>query len=190
MPAFNHVILRTKRLLLRPFRETDAQAVFSMFADHKFMEFVDSPPFGSVDEAHALVARDMKALASGERIRLGLERVEDGFLIGNCTLFNLDWNSKKAEIGYGLFGSEFGKGYMNEALASLLRYGFSVLDLNRIYAEIDPKNTNSTKSLGRIGFTKEGLLRENCIVNSVVSDSAIYGLLQSDWKNRDAIGVL
>jgi len=190
MPVFNHVTLQTKRLLLRPLRHADAQAVFAMFTDARFMEFVTSPPFTSIDEAHALVTRDMGAMAAGERIRLGLERVEDGALIGNCTLFNLDEKSRKAEIGYGLLGSAFGNGYMNEALAALLGYGFSALNLNRVHAEIDPKNTNSTKSLERIGFTKEGLLRESWIANGVVSDSAIYGLLRSDWKKRDASRVL
>ena len=157
-----------------------------MFTDTKFMEFVTSPPFKSIDEAHALVTRDMNAMASGERIRLGLERVEDGALIGNCTLFNLDEDSRKAEIGYGLLGSALGQGYMNEALIALLGYGFSVLNLNRVHAEIDPRNTNSAKSLNRTGFKMEGVLRENCIEKGFVSDSAIYSLLRSDWKDHDA----
>lgn len=185
MPAFNQVTLQTKRLLLRPLRHADAEAVFRMFTDTKFMEFVTSPPFGSLEEAHALVTRDMSAMASGERIRLGIERVEDGALIGNCTLFRLDEESRKAEIGYGLLGSAFGKGYMNEALISLLEYGFSTLNLNRVQAEIDPKNTNSAKSLERIGFSKEGVLRESCIANGAISDSALYGLLQSEWMKRE-----
>jgi len=125
-------------------------------------------------------------MESGERIRLGLERVEDGALIGICTLFSLNEESRKAELGYGLLGSAFGKGYMHEALVSLLEYGFSTLNLNRVQAEIDPENTSSAKSLERIGFTKEGVLRENCIAKGVISDSALYGLLQSEWKKRDA----
>lgn len=70
MPTFNHVTLQTKRLLLRPLRHADAEAAYRMFTDTKFMEFVTSPPFGSVEEAHALVTRDMSAMASGERIHI------------------------------------------------------------------------------------------------------------------------
>jgi RimJ/RimL family protein N-acetyltransferase len=189
MPTFNDLALHTPRLLLRPLRPSDAQAVFAMFTDDRFMEFVTSPPFRSINAAHDLVSRDMVAMMAGERLRLGLERVEDGALIGNCTLFNLDQESRKAEIGYGLFGSAFGQGYMHEALISLLGYGFSVLGLNRVQAEIDPKNTSSAKSLERIGFAREGLLRETWISNGVVSDSVIYGLLRSDWKKHQLDGV-
>jgi RimJ/RimL family protein N-acetyltransferase len=186
MPTFNHVTLQTKRLRLRPLGPADVQAVFRMFTDTKFMAFVTSPPFWSIDEAHALVARDISAMASGERIRLGIELLEDGALIGNCTLFRLDEVSRKAEIGYGLLGRAVGKGYMNEALTALLAYGFSTLNLNRVHAEVDPKNVKSVASLERVGFSKEGVLRESCIDKGVVSDAALYGLLQSEWKNRVA----
>lgn len=184
MPAFDHVTLQTRCLLLRPLRETDAPAVLAMFTDAGFMQFGTTPPFESIDEAHALVARDIKAMASGERIRLGLERVEDQALIGICTLFNLNQQCRSAEIGYGLLSNAGGKGYMNEALAALLDYGFWEIKLNRVQAKIDPKNTDSAKSLGRIGFTKEGHLRESCVVNGVLTDSALYGLLRSEWKKR------
>jgi len=186
MPAFTHVTLQTPRLSLRPFGHADAQAVFQMFTDAKFMEFVASPPFASVDEAHALVTRDRAAMAAGDRIRLGIVLLEDGALIGNCTLFQLDEESKKAEIGYGLLGSAVGKGYMTEALTALLTYGFSTLKLNRVHAEVDPQNVKSVASLERMGFVKEGVLRESCIVNGVVTDAALYGLLQNEWKNRVA----
>lgn len=189
MPTFNDLALYTPRLLLRPLRPSDAPTVFAMFTDARFMEFVTSPPFRSIDAAHDLVSRDMTAMAAGERLRLGLERVEDGALIGDCTLFNLDKESRRAEIGYGLFGSAFGQGYMHEALISLLGYGFSVLGLNRVQAEIDPKNINSAKSLDRIGFAREGLLRGTWIFDGIVSDSAIYGLLRSDWKKLLLDGV-
>jgi RimJ/RimL family protein N-acetyltransferase len=186
MPTFSHVTLQTNRLRLRPLGPTDAPAVLRMFTNTKFMEFVASPLFGSIDEANALVARDMAAMASGERLRLGIERVEDGVLIGNCTLFKLDEESRKAEISYGLLGSALGKGYMHEALTALLTYGFSTLNLNRVHAEVDPKNVKSVASLERIGFSKEGVLRESCIFKSVVSDTAVYGLLQNEWKHRVA----
>src|SRR5450756_1632588 len=149
-----------------------------MFTDAKFMRFGTTPPFESMEQAQALISRDIKAMASGERIRLGVERVEDQALIGICTLFNLNEKCRSAELGYGLLSDAWGKGYMNEALVALLDYGFSEIKLNRVQAEIDPENTDSAKSLERVGFTKEGQLRENCIVNGVLADSALYGLLR------------
>ena len=70
---------------------------------------------------------------------------------------------------------------MNEALSGLLDYGFTELDLNRIEADTDARNERSARLLERLGFLKEGLFRERCIVNDEISDSAMYGLLRRDW---------
>jgi len=143
MPAFDHVILQTKRLRLRPLREADAPGVLALFTDAQFMQFGTTPPFKSVDEAHALIARDMTAMAAGERLRLGITRQDDQTLIGIGTLFNLDAACRSAELGYGLMSDAWGQGYMHE-----------------------------------------GLPRESCIVNGVLTDSARYGLLQREWNAR------
>jgi RimJ/RimL family protein N-acetyltransferase len=60
------------------------------------------------------------------------------------------------------------------------------MGLHRIEADIDPRNTASARCLERLGFVKEGLLRERWIVEGEVSDSAIYGLLQPDWASGAA----
>ena len=73
---------------------------------------------------------------------------------------------------------------MNEALHSLLDYGFGQLNLNRVEADIDPRNEASAKTLERLGFVKEGYLRERWIVGNEVSDTVLYGLLQREWRNR------
>jgi len=181
MPAFTHLTLPTQRLLLRPLRAADAPGVMALFTDAGFMRFGTTPPFASMDEADALIARDVQAMAGGERIRLGIERLADHTLIGICTLFNLDAQCRSAEIGYGLLSDAWGQGYMHEALVALLDYCFSRLERNRVGADIDPRNTRSAKSLERAGFVREGLLRESCIVNGVLTDSARYGLLQREW---------
>lgn len=101
MPAFNQVTLQTTRLLLRPFREADAPSLLAMFTDAKFMRFSSGPTLDSIEQVHAFVARDRKAMASGQRIRLGIERVDDRALIGHCDLFDLDETSRKAECKRG-----------------------------------------------------------------------------------------
>ncbi len=184
MPVFDHVTLETRRLRLRPLCRTDAPSLLVMFSDAKFMQYGTTPPWNSIDDAHAMIDRDLKAMASGERVRLGIERLEDQTLIGICTLFDLNERCRSAEIGYGLCSGAWGRGYMNEALISLLEYGFSALNLNRVEADIDPKNIRSAKSLECIGFKKEGHLRQSCIVNGVLTDSALYGLLRCDWERR------
>ena len=182
MRSFIQIALRSKRLLLRPLCESDASDLLVMFSDPKFMEFGTTPPWDSIDDARAMINRDMEQMGLGKRLRLGVERVEDQSFLGICTLFNFSEECRSAEIGYGLNSSACGNGYMNEALVSLLTYGFSELELNRVEADIDPRNIASAKSLERIGFKKEVHLRESCVVNGALTDSALYGLLLGDWN--------
>jgi len=156
----------------------------ALFTDAAFMQFGTTPPFASMDEADALIARDVQAMASGERLRFGIERLADQSLIGICTLFHLDPQCRSAEIGYGLLSDAWGQGYMHESLVALLGYGFNELGLNRVEADIDPRNARSAKSLERTGFVKGGPRRETCIGNGVLTDGARYGLLQREWMEK------
>jgi RimJ/RimL family protein N-acetyltransferase len=54
------------------------------------------------------------------------------------------------------------------------------VDLNRVQAETDTRNAPSARVLEKLGFVREGTLREDCVVNGDVSDSWVYGLLRRD----------
>jgi len=185
VPVFSSLPLRTDRLLLRPLRESDADALLGVFSDPKVMRFWGTVPWASRDEALERIARDARRLEEGTDLRLGLERLSDAAFLGTCTLFDFNAQCRRAEIGYCLTAAAWGQGYMHEALTSLIQYGFEQLDLNRIEADIDPRNETSARSLERLAFRREGLLRERWIVGSEVSDSALYGLLRADWAARD-----
>ncbi len=183
MPPFEGITLRTSRLLLRPLCDADAPALFQLFQDPAVRRFLTRRQWYSVDEALALIAQDRQALATGQYLRLGLERLDDGALIGEISLFSLAEASRRAEVGYALARDAWGQGYMSEALTALLELAFGELGLNRIEADIDPRNQASARILERMGFQQEGLLRERWIVAGEVSDSGLYGLLRRDWHN-------
>ena len=184
MPPFDQLRLTTARLILRPFQSSDAEPLFAIFSEPKVMRYWSHAPWASVAQAQELIAKDQQALPAGGHIRLGMEIQGAGELIGMCTLFNLSAQCRRAEIGYGMSSLFWGQGYMHEALTALLEFGFGELDLNRVEADIDPRNTASARSLERLGFHKEGHLRERWIVDREVSDSSLYGLLRSEWTHR------
>ncbi len=184
MPAFDQRILTTERLKLRPLAATDAAALFTIFSDARVMRYWSSAPWTSIDKANEMIARDTAALAAGEHLRLGLETMTDGRLIGHCSLFNFNVQCQRCDIGYGMAFDAWGHGYMHEALTAVLNYGFRELALNRVEADIDPRNLASAKTLERLGFQNEGFLRERWVVDGEVSDSGIYGLLRRDWVAR------
>jgi [ribosomal protein S5]-alanine N-acetyltransferase len=190
MTDFSQLVLPTARLILRPLVPGDAPAVYAMHADPVTLRYWSTPPWSDPALADELIARDLAAMAAGDYIRLGLERQSDGRLIGLCTLFAFYLPSRRCEIGYILHRDTWGQGYMHEALLALLDYGFGVLDLNRVEADIDPRNTSSRRTLDRLGFVAEGLLRERWIVSGEACDTALLGLLRRDWLARDMAGAL
>lgn len=117
-------------------------------------------------------------------LQLGIERTADRALVGTCSLFHFHHTSRRAEVGYALGKPFWGIGYMHEALFALIEYAFHTLDLNRLEADIDPRNKASARTLEGLGFVKEGLLRERWIVSGEVADTGFYGLLRRDWERR------
>jgi [ribosomal protein S5]-alanine N-acetyltransferase len=173
--------LRAKRVMLRPIAASDALVLFSLFSDRDVTRFWSRPPMTHLAQARKLV-RDIRAgYRSGESLQFGIARCDDAALIGTCTLFHFYPACRRAEIGYALGRPHWGHGYMHEALQRLLAYGFDELDLNRVEADIDPRNEGSARTLARLGFAKEGYMRERWIVAGAKSDSALYGLLRSEW---------
>lgn len=184
MGTFDQIVLQTERLILRPLTPWDAEPLFAIFSDPRVMRYWSGPPWSSLERAHESIARDLDAHERGEYLRLGIEVRGTSELVGMCTLFAIMMQCRRAEIGYALSSAHWGQGYMHEALAALLDFGFTELDLHRVEADVDPRNVASTRALERLGFQLEGHLRERWIVEGEVSDTGFYGLLRREWQAR------
>ena len=184
MTSFSHVTLQTARLDLRPLAPADAGAVFAMRSDPAVQRYGSHGPWTDPQAAIDYIERNILAMAAGTHIQLAVVRRADAAVIGTVTLYALDAQCRRADVGYALLVSEWGQGYASEAVTALLDWGFEHLDLNRVEADIDPRNTPSACLLERLGFLREGHLRERWIVDGEICDSWIYGLLRADWQAR------
>lgn len=182
--AFERTTLATERLLLRPLRAADADALFAIFSDTTVMRYWSSTAWTERQQAVDYIAKAKLGLASGAMLRLGIEAAAAGVLVGQAALYAFNPPNRRCEIGYALGREHWGKGYLGEALTALLDHGFTALHLHRVEADIDPANTASAKALARLGFQREGLLRERWMVGGEISDTEFYGLLKRDWDER------
>jgi len=185
---FTHLPLTTARLRLRAQRPADAQALFEIYSDPQAMQYWSTPPWTTPQQAVERIEEDTAWLEQGSSLRLAIEPhapqasgTATGAIIGTVSLFAIDTASQRAEIGYMLAPHAWGRGLMHEALQALVSYAFGVLGLRRLEADIDPRNARSARSLQRLGFRHEGLLRERWAVAGELSDSALYGLLAREW---------
>jgi RimJ/RimL family protein N-acetyltransferase len=184
---FEPVSLTTARLRIRALRRNDAPALFTIWSDAEAMRYFSFAPMRHIDEARARVETTLQSSSSGKDLVCVVEALEpddSGEVLGTCDLFHLHAQCRRAEIGFSLQRRHWGKGLISEAAAAIVDHAFDNVKLNRIEADIDPRNVASARVLERIGFQREGLLRERWIVGDEVTDSALYGLLRSDRRAR------
>lgn len=183
MPILEPVTLTTARLTLRPLTPDDAPAQFAIFSDPQVMRYWSAPPWTDMSQAHAAVAQATDDLQNGTALRLGVVLTETGELIGYANLYAFQDANRRCDIGYALAAAHWGRGYLPEALTALLGHGFARLNLNRVEADIDPRNAASAKVLEKLGFEREGYMKERWIVNGEICDTAFYGLLKGKWDS-------
>ena len=182
MIPFGPTSITTPRLTLRFLNEADLPAIYDIFSHPEVMRYWSYPPWIDRSQAQQWLVHVLEGYRSGDALQLAIERSADHILTGTCALFHFHAASRRAEIGYALGRPHWGSGYMHEALQALVAYAFHTLDLNRLEADIDPRNLASAQTLERLGFLKEGYLRDRWIVNEEVSDTALYGLLRREWQ--------
>jgi len=178
MPTLTPIELFTPRLKLRWMEASDAEAHYAVFSDPDVARYWSSGPWTALDQAHEHITATQAAYADGSGMRLGIALRETGELIGNASLHRFVDTSRRCELGYALARAHWGYGYVSEALRALLDFGFTALDLNRVEADIDPRNTASARVLEKLGFRKEGYMPERWIVQGEPADTAYYGLLR------------
>lgn len=173
--------LQTKRLIIKLYFPKDLDHIFENFSEEEIkseLGFIDQAAFDKqldiYRQGHTSYNRSLV------QIQLALKKTYE--IIGSCGYHNWETKHKRAELGYWLYKEEHKrKGYMGEALKAIIKYGFEVLELNRIEACIGKDNVASQKLVLANGFTKEGVLRRHYFINEKFEDSLIYSLLRNEY---------
>lgn len=170
--------LRTPRLLLRPFDERDLIDLFALHSDREVVRYWDAPAWSDPARASAFLASCREVEAEGSGARVVVE--QDGAFLGWVGVTRWNPTYRSASLGYSYAVPAWGRGIATEAGRALLDWAFGTWDLNRVQAETDTRNLASARVLEKLGFQREGTLREDCIVDGEISDSWVFGLLRRD----------
>jgi RimJ/RimL family protein N-acetyltransferase len=173
--------IEAERVRLRCIEDSDLDQLYAIFSDPKVMRYWSTPPLESVEEVQALLKEIQSGNEQGTMLKWGVALKATDEVIGTVTLFNLEEAQGRAEIGYAQAQAHWGNGYINEALQALLTYAFDEMKLRRLEADVDPRNAASIKTLERLGFKREGFLRERWHVAGEIQDALFYGLLEREW---------
>lgn len=176
--------LTGSRLALRGFREADLDDFYVVHSDPTVMRYWSFPAWTDISQATDYFASARSGRDPERMLCWATTLPATDHLIGGVTLFSINRAQGRADIGYVLGSTHWGNGYAREAVALVLDYAFDTLGLRRVEADIDPRNASSCKLAERLGFVREGLLRERWEVAGEVCDTAMYGLLAKDWQAR------
>lgn len=171
------VVLETARLVLRPRRLDDAEALHVAFSDPELMQYWSGPPHASVEETRADLARD-----TPEWRRWAITLKGDDAAIG-VVAAGEKRQGNVTEIGYILARDHWGSGIAREAVSAVIDRIFAE-GQRRVFADTDPDNKPSRAMLERLGFKLEALLRAEWETHLGVRDTTIYGLLRDEWGGR------
>jgi len=189
------VVLRTERLLLRPFTPCDVEDVLGYTSDPEWARYqVNIPPVPfSRKDAESLVAMfsdpsKWEEIGILQMFALALE----GRVIGEICLNQRvhDRQNDRVEPAYSLSRQHWGKGLMTEAARAAMNWTFETYDINRMFAYCDPRNVGSWRVMEKLGMRREGLLRGHLKWNGEFRDQLYYGILRSEWERGSERAVM
>jgi len=173
--------LETARLRLRQVAENDAPALHAAFGDADSMRFWDAPPSPHVSET-AYRLRQSRTIDPALHAAFTAVRRDTGIPVGMVNYHGRHHAHGRLAVGWIIVPAMRRQGYAREAAAGLLRHCFGDLATNRVEARIAPENVASQTMAERLGFQREGLMREWALVGSAPRDMVLYALLRSGWS--------
>jgi ribosomal-protein-alanine N-acetyltransferase len=176
--------LETERLWVRRLRMDDAPALLEILSDAETVKYWGRPMMTELAQAENYTRENLRWMDDGHCLYWGVEEKASGRLVGTCTLFKLDPNNRRGEIGYLLNREYWHRGIMSEVLARVIQYAFDEFGLHRLEADTDPANEASIRLLERFGFQREGLFRDRWLVNGVWCDSLMLGLVAGNSASK------
>ena len=182
--------LRSPRLLLRPFRPTDADQVFAAIDESRahlrpWMAWVDDHT--SVNNSRDWCARCAANWLLRAELTVGVFAAAGGRYLGCVSLHDPDWDLRAFGIGYWLRASALGHGYATEAVCMLVDLAFDALAARRVELRCDARNEPSQRVAERTGFVLEGQLRSAFLdPDGQPADELVFALIPGDDRVRPA----
>ena len=172
-------IIRTERLILRRFRQEDAQAMFDNWAsDDEVTKYMTWSTHADLATSQWVVNDWVSSYEKDDFYQWAIEF--EGQIIGSISVVDYREDIARATIGYCIGRKWWHKGIMSETLKAVMDYLFDEIGFNRIEACHDPNNPNSGKVMAKCGMKYEGTHRQSGRNNQGICDEAFYALLKSE----------
>lgn len=176
------MVIKTERLVLRDFKQTDLPAYQALCSHSDFQRFY-SEEDAAPEKAKQLLNMFIVWATEQPRTKFQLAiEIPSEELIGSCGLRITSVDEKQGTFGCELDRAHWGKGYALEASRAVINFGFTELNLHRIYAETNSENLLAIALAKKLGMRVEGELRENRWFRGRWWSSTILSILEPEWR--------
>lgn len=184
MPLRELTTLQTPRAIIRPVSERDLADLMDVNGDPEVTRHLPYSTWTTEQDAHAWLQRMNQQVDSGSARQLVIQSRDTGKAIGTILLFRYEESSQRLDLGYALGRAYWRRGIARETVGAVIDNVVSVFGIRRVEAEVNLDNTSSQGLLDRLGFLREGLLRERWIDKGSPCSVFMYGLLGREWNAR------
>jgi ribosomal-protein-serine acetyltransferase len=161
--------------------ERHAEMLFDLIEQNR-ERHPEVPQLYSLEDARMYIRRDLALFAENKGLGIGIWF--EGKLAGTIRYHEIDWTNRSTELGYWLGGIYEGKGLVTRACQVMINHAFSELGLNRVVISCATENEKSRAIAEKLGFMREGILRQSDWLKDRFVDHAVYGILASEWLSR------
>ncbi|HXS37706.1 MAG TPA: GNAT family protein [Flavipsychrobacter sp.] len=180
-PTLKQTILETERLFLRELNWEIMYNLFTYYTDDEIVALMGLNSENELELERMKFDQGMTTYRMTFKTFLMVDKAS-GKIIGRTGFHNWYPQHFRSEMGYYITDDRYlNKGLMTEANKALIQYGFEEMDLNRIEAFTSPNNEPSKKILTKLGFKKEGILREHFFKDNRMEDSICFALLRKEY---------
>ena len=169
--------LESERLLLKPIEEEDVYKLLELRWDKDIMQYLVHEPISKQQQLEWFKRLTGKDLA----LSVFTKNEAETELIGTIGLYNINRTHQLATWRLRLSPAAQGKGIGYESTHMMLEYGFNTLNIRKVRSTSFAENTAIVKLSHKLGFEKEGLLRNHYYNNGEFRDVIVFGLLKSDF---------
>ena len=177
--------LESKRIYLRPLCVLDAPIMLESTMDQEIRYMTGTNSIFSLEQ----IKKHIDHINNDDsRYDFAICLNSNDEMIGELSILDIDEVNKKAGFRISMAAiSLTGKGYGTEAIKIVLRFVFEQLQLNRLQLEVFSHNIRGISAYEKVGFVKEGILRQSIYIDNRYSDEIIMAILKSDYKNLESI---
>ncbi len=174
--------------MVRPYRESDAQGLFEAVAESRehirpWLPFADEHQ--TVEESRDWIIHMTAQWLLREDLILSIWEAATGRFLGGIGFHAHNWDIGYFEIGYWIRASAEGHGYITEAVRLLANYAFHTLQANRLEIRCDELNARSAAIPQRLGFVREGCLRNDATASDGrIRSTLVFSLIPGEWHDE------